>query len=284
MLQKPKISRLASRNGDTKVVRLVRNAIVLAVAFFCKVSFQRETVVLVYHSISPVNNFHDVDPIQFSRQIEYLKRNYRIVSLDDIVSFIRNTKNLPRKAVAITFDDAYHNCYLNVYPYFRKNKFPVTIFVAAGYVGKKWPWNPASSRILSWDEIEEMSKNAVEFGAHTVTHSDLEKASLDEATDEIQRSKTEIEEHIGKNVKYFSYPFGKCTTEIVNLVRACGFEGAVGGIGTIHKSTRPFLLNRVQIDSSISSMLFKARLTKAVDWWTRLELMAKKILGKPTNL
>ena len=281
MLQKPKMPGLAASSNDTTAIRLVRNTIVLAIAFFCKISFQRETVVLMYHSISPVKDFHDVDPIQFSRQIEYLKRNYKIVSLDDMIGFIRNSQNLPRKAVAITFDDAYHNCYLNAYPFFRKNKLPVTIFVAPGYIGKEWPWNIAHYRTLNWDEIKEMSKDDVEFGAHTVNHPNLEKASLDDAEKEILRSKTEIEKHIGKKVKYFSYPFGKYTTEIVNIVKTCGFQAAVAGGGTIHRNSQLFALNRVQVDSSVSSLLFKARLTKAVDWLKRLEMMAKRILRKP---
>jgi len=245
---------------------------------------QRETVILMYHAVDSIDDFHAVDPNEFRRQIEYLRKNYEIISLDEIVSFIKENKKLPRKAVAITFDDGYHDCYLNVYPYFRMNNLPMTIFVTTGYVGKKWPWGSAHSRILSWNEIEEMSKNHVEFGAHTVTHLNLRKTSLNEAQNEILMSKKEIEKHIGKNVKYFSYPLGRHTPEISKTVRSCGFHGAVGGLGTIRKDTQLFVLNRVQVDSSVSFLLFKARLTMAVDWLKRLELMAKRILGKPTHL
>jgi len=257
----------------------LRKVAILSLSFFFKLSLQRETVILMYHAINSINDFHAVDPREFKRQIEYLRRNYKIVSLDEIVGFVKGDKNLPQKTVAITFDDGFRDCYFNVYPYCQRYELPITIFVTTGYVGKEWPWSGARSRVLGWNEIEEMSQNGIEFGAHTVTHPDLQKTTLDEAEDEILMSKKEIEEHIGKNVKYFSYPFGRHTPKISEIVRSCGFEGAVGGGGTIHKSTQLFVLNRVQVDSSVSMGLFKARLTKAVDWSNQLEQIAKKILA-----
>jgi len=270
--------RLALTSNVANFTCLLRDIMYLVFAFFSKLSLQREIVILMYHSVNSINDFHAVDPAEFRRQIEYLKRNYTIVSLNEMVDFVKGKRNLPRKSVAITFDDGYHDCYLNVYPYFRKNKLSATVFVTTEYIGKEWPLSNHHPKMLTWKEIEEMSKNNIEIGAHTATHPSLQETSLKEAENEILRSKKEIEKHIKKNVNYFSYPFGRYTPKIGDVVESSGFKAALGGEGTIRKDTQIFFLNRIQVDSSVSFMLFKARLTKAVDWLEKLEQLPRKYL------
>jgi peptidoglycan/xylan/chitin deacetylase (PgdA/CDA1 family) len=259
------------------------NTVSLALGVFSKLSHQNETVILMYHSIDSIDDFHAVHPEQFRHQIEYLRKNYAIVSLNEIVEFVKYGRNLPRKTVAITFDDGLDDFYSNVYPYFREAKFPATIFVTTGYVGKKFPFGETHQKMLTWKKIEEMSENNIEIGAHTVTHPDLQHISLAQAKHEILKSKLDIESHINRNVNYFSYPFGSYKTEIVNAVKSSGFKAAVGEGGTIQRTSGIFILNRVQVDSSVSFMFFKVRLTRAVDWLRKLERMSKKILRKSSS-
>lgn len=280
----PNRPRLALKSSVANFTCLIRSVMYLILAFFSKLSLRRETVILMYHSVDSTNDFFAVNPKEFKRQIKYLKQNYAIISLDEIIDFIKGRRKIPRRSVAITFDDGYHDFYLNIYPYFRKNKLPATIFVTTGYTGKEWPSSNPHPKMLTWEEIEEMSKNNIEIGAHTVTHPNLQETSLNEAENEILRSKEEIENHIKKNVNYFSYPFGRYTPEIVHVVKSSGFRAGLGGKGTIQKDTQIFILNRIQVDSSVSFMLFKARLTRAVDWLEKLEQIAEKMLEKSPSL
>lgn len=271
---------LDSTLAVANLTRLIRNIIYLALAFVSKLSFQREIAILTYHSVDSIDGYHTVDPKEFRRQIEYLRKNYAIVSLNDMTEFAKGNGNLPRKAVAITFDDGYHDFYLNVYPYFVKNKLCATVFVTTGYTGKEWRFNDPPIKMLSWKEIEEISEKNIEIGAHTVTHPNLREINLKKAKNEILTSKKEIESYTKKKARYFSYPFGSYTPEIVDIVKSSSFKGGFGGEGTIRKDLNVFVLNRVQVDSSVSFMLFKARLTRAVDWFKSLEQIVKKILVK----
>jgi len=280
ILENAETSKFDSVLNVASLARLVKNILYLALAFLSKLSFQREMTILLYHSVDSINNRHAVDPKEFRRQIEYLRKNYAIVSLDDMLDFIQGSKNIPRKAIAITFDDGYRDFYFNVYPYFSKNKLYATVFVTTGYIGKDWPLNNPSIKMLTWKEIEEMSQKKIEIGAHTVTHPDLREIDLEKAENEILTSKKEIERSIKKNVNYFSYPFGRYALETVNIVKSSGFKGGFGGEGTILKDSNVFVLNRVQVDSSVSFILFKARLTRAVDWFKSLEQIVKKMLVK----
>jgi peptidoglycan/xylan/chitin deacetylase (PgdA/CDA1 family) len=263
-----------------KLFAFTRKIVILGLAFFSKLSFQREIVILMYHSVEITKDFYAVDPAEFTRQIDYLKNNYSVVSLAEIVDFIKKRKKISRKSVAITFDDGSQDLYENAYPYLSKSNLPATVFVTTGYVGKNWHDDNTLPplKMLTWKQIEEMSQNNIEFGAHTVTHPDLKAITLEEAKNEISHSKMDLEQHIKKRVRFFSYPFGRQNEEVIDIVKSSGFEGAVGRAGTIGNSAQMFVLNRIQVDSSVSFMLFKARLTKATNMLSLIEERAKVLV------
>lgn len=98
------------------------------------------------------------------------------------------------------------------------------------------PDNLGGNLMLSWDEVLEMSQNGISFGAHTVAHPILTQLPIEEAREEISRSKTDIEEKLGKPCTLFAYPNGDFNAEIVQLVRESDFIAAV--------TTVPKLLNK----------------------------------------
>lgn len=99
--------------------------------------------------------------------------------------------------------------------------------------------------MLSWEEIKEMSENGIEFGAHTLTHPELTRMPLWEAKEEIERSKREIEEKLGKPVISFAYPSGLYNEEVVELVRRAGFLCAVTtNLEEVKPWSNPYKLGR----------------------------------------
>jgi peptidoglycan/xylan/chitin deacetylase (PgdA/CDA1 family)/CelD/BcsL family acetyltransferase involved in cellulose biosynthesis len=84
--------------------------------------------------------------------------------------------------------------------------------------------------MLNWDEVREMGKEGIGFGAHTVTHPVLSKTSRESMAKEIQESKKTIELQIRQPVRHFAYPFGRCgdfTADTKVVLREAGFETAV---------------------------------------------------------
>lgn len=91
-----------------------------------------------------------------------------------------------------------------------------------------WP-DDQERAMLSWDEVREMSKYKISFGAHTRSHPALSLLSLSEARTEIEGSKRDIEEKIQKPVSSFAYPYGKTedyNDGIVQLVKGSGYKYA----------------------------------------------------------
>jgi peptidoglycan/xylan/chitin deacetylase (PgdA/CDA1 family) len=247
--------------------------------------------ILMYHQISdylgqlPLN----VTPSLFEKQIKYLlSRNFKVISLTQLVEYLKGNSTLPPKSVVITFDDGYKNNYLHAYPILKKYNLPATIFLITGFVNgniKPGSYSQAYREIfskcsnytkewlpLSWEEIREMSENGIEFGAHTVSHPRLTKIPLKKAREEIELSKREIEEKLGKEVKCFAYPYGDYNEKIIELVKEAGFACAAAGYPSpISKRTNTYKLGR--IDPAIASDFhyFKALLSGFVSDLKRMK-------------
>lgn len=83
--------------------------------------------------------------------------------------------------------------------------------------------------MLNWDQVKEMRKNGIEFGAHTMHHPILTRISLDEVHAEVVGSKSRIEQEIGEPVLSFAYPNGQSSdlnNKIERIVADSGIRAA----------------------------------------------------------
>jgi peptidoglycan/xylan/chitin deacetylase (PgdA/CDA1 family) len=109
--------------------------------------FQPRAVVLMYHRIAkeiddPFNLC--VSPENFNEQLEVLRKDYRVLRLEDILPLLREG-NLPAKATAITFDDGYADNQQVAAVSLGRFGMPATVFVTSGYMdGRREYW---------WDEL-----------------------------------------------------------------------------------------------------------------------------------
>ena len=102
--------------------------------------------------------------------------------------------------------------------------------------------------MLNWEEIKEMSKNGISFGAHTVNHPIISKIPLDMAEKEILQSKQTIEKMIDQPVTGFAYPFGKeaqYNPNIFPILKKLKFKFAVTTETDVNRyDTKIYALNR----------------------------------------
>jgi peptidoglycan/xylan/chitin deacetylase (PgdA/CDA1 family) len=90
--------------------------------------------------------------------------------------------------------------------------------------------NGAARLMLTWEEVSEMYLCGIQFGAHTGSHPALSKLKLEDAREEIRRSKSAIERALGATVNTFAYPSGRrgdFTATSKALVQEAGFSCAL---------------------------------------------------------
>lgn len=110
----------------------------------------REPVILMYHRIAePLFDpwALSVSPSRFAEQIDWLKRHRLPMSMDEFVSRLIR-RELPSRAVAITFDDGYRDNLLSAKPVLERERVPATVFVATEFLGSK--------AAFWWDELVDL--------------------------------------------------------------------------------------------------------------------------------
>jgi peptidoglycan/xylan/chitin deacetylase (PgdA/CDA1 family) len=80
---------------------------------------------------------------------------------------------------------------------------------------------------MTWSQVEEVARHGVEIGSHTVTHPRMTALTPAEIERELSASRAAIEQHTGKPVRSFAYPYGDINAAVCDAVRqrfptACG--------------------------------------------------------------
>ena len=98
--------------------------------------------VLTYHRVVvpgeiayPLQPGMYVTPTTLRMHIEFLKNRARVVSLESLLSDLRNKVRIPSRTVVVTFDDGWLDNYQNAFPLLRELQLPATICLATSYIG-----------------------------------------------------------------------------------------------------------------------------------------------------
>lgn len=79
----------------------------------------------MYHYVRDLQNsrfpkIKGLDIALFKEQINYLRKHYYIITMEELIESIDNQIRIPEKSVLLTFDDAYSDHYINVFPILDK--------------------------------------------------------------------------------------------------------------------------------------------------------------------
>jgi peptidoglycan/xylan/chitin deacetylase (PgdA/CDA1 family) len=75
------------------------------------------------------------------RQLEYLRRRFRIVPLGNLVSRLASGTPLEKNTVALTVDDGRRNFYEFFFPLLQELRIPATFFVVTSFIRREdWIW------------------------------------------------------------------------------------------------------------------------------------------------
>lgn len=211
----------------------------------------KQVPILMYHHVMDADAAKkigssglNVPPDIFREQMDYLvSKGYSNISLDQLPSMIKDN-TLPARPIVLTFDDGYNDFYDNVYPVLKEKIMKATVFVISQYTG--------GDRYLNWNQVKEMSDSGlVLIGDHTLNHSNLPKENIDEERNQIVSAKIIIEDHIGKSVSFFAYPYGGFNANAEKILKENGFVSAVTTVqGRTQCSGLPYEWQRIRIGAS----------------------------------
>jgi len=218
-------------------------------------------VVLFYHRIADDRATPwTVSNRMFARQVDWLRRRFDLVSLEEAQRIVRRGRN-QRPTVSITFDDGYaENCHAAI-PLLIKERIPCTYFVTLRNVLDGEPF--AHDRALGHafppntpEEIRAMAEAGVEIGGHTYTHRDL--GSVDDERTlhyELVAAGEELQQMAGRPIRYFAFPFGQyanLNSRAFEMAAWGGYEGVCSAYGGFNfPGDDAFHLQRIPVDDDM---------------------------------
>ena len=217
------------------------------------------TLILEYHKVNDrTKDDYTITPEEFASQMDALQADgYTTISVLDFLRAKKGKQQLPEKPVVVTFDDGYSDNYTEALPILEQRGMKATVFMVTNDVGLPG--------YLTWDQLHDMEKRGIELGSHTANHLPLTDMTLDEARDEVQKSKLMMEWKGLKTVFVLSYPNGKYDKFLPNILKEEEYLAAVTGDAGLNTfQTDPYRLLRINVPPShLGIKEFRFRLWKA---------------------
>jgi glycosyltransferase involved in cell wall biosynthesis len=228
----------------------------------------RGVPVLMYHAFSDDGERERfvVPRRKFARQLALLRLlGYRAITLDQLADALREEAELPRRAVVITIDDGYRDVYEVAFPVLRRNRMAATVFLVSERIGGRNDWGDegavAGRPLMKVEEIEEMRRAGIGFGAHTRSHRSLSAADDTELVGQVSGSREDLQQLLDDPISTFTFPYGDFdertapASEQAGYLAACTIEARPAQPGD-----HPLLIPRIEISGTETLLGFFGKL------------------------
>lgn len=185
--------------------------------------------ILMYHHVSASTpRSTSLSPDELRAHLSYLRdNNFNVISLTDAIDGIRGDKELPEKAVVLTFDDAYENIFSAGHPIMQEFDMPWTLFVTTDPVGER------PGRYMSWDQIRQLHADGVIIANHSLDHAHMprrqgfnsEQDWRQAMAENILQAEQKILDEVGVSYQLFAFPYGEYDNELLDIIDELGFIG-----------------------------------------------------------
>ena len=249
--------------------------------------------VLAYHALSrlpagTVFEPYGVPPDEFAQQLDQLmKAGYHFLGVDEFLRYLRDGATVPRRALLLTFDDAYADL-TSAIPVLVERGIAAIVFVVSSRMGGTNEWDQAIGAprlpLLDADGLKELVRNGFEIGLHSKTHPFLTRLSDSELADEIEEGCKALERHGLGRPRCFAYPYGEHDPRVREAVRQAGMTAAFTvEPGRVRSGQDPFSIPRFEILYGDAGWRLRVKLAGG-EYWHRAKKLAGPLLRLPRKL
>jgi len=205
----------------------------------------------------------------------FLKRDYESITVKRLAECLRagDTASLERRFV-FTFDDGARNNFEHAYPVLKEMGCTATFYVPTDCIGivSDWRRKNRTFKIMSEDELLELSKEGFEIGSHGCQHTDLTALADAELEAQMTESKALLSSLLGADVRTFAYPYGLFDARAEEFAKKAGYVAACSTIrGAMQDSDHAFVLKRIMITEGTSSLRLHYFMSGLLDFEHRKE-------------
>ncbi|EUJ31391.1 putative exported polysaccharide deacetylase [Listeria floridensis FSL S10-1187] len=194
----------------------------------------------------------------FTAQMEMLvAEGFHAITLQDVRDFYEKGKELPKKAVLITFDDAFQSVAKFAYPVLKRLGLRATLFVVRGWLSDvAQDFETDRSVVMSSAELMEL-RDVFTLANHTTNlHVRTEAGSTWMQTVSLAELKEDLDTcaEIVDVPDVFAYPFGIYDEQDAKRLKKCGIRYAFTTKPGLNKrETAPLELHRQVVALGMTS-------------------------------
>ena len=239
--------------------------------------------VLIIHSINEEEKLLNL--------LKNLNKKWRFITPDQFFQILDNKKTINQSSLLITFDDGFKDN-LNILPILHKLSISALFFVCPGLVqlqnsntlfpllAKKLfriPLIDKDIELLNWDDLRYIQDRGHSIGNHSLLHYQVNKLSIKELKEDINLSKSLLEENLkkSKSLESFSYPFGGA--EHINAVSlqllAENFKYVFSGIRGNNNINKANIIYRDEVSINDDIEITNSFLKGSFDLYYRFKLI-----------
>jgi peptidoglycan/xylan/chitin deacetylase (PgdA/CDA1 family) len=204
----------------------------------------------------------------FEQQMRYLKdAGYHAVSVEDLLAFFKQSRQLPRKSVVLTFEDGPKGFLGYAYPLLKQLGFAAALFIHTDQIASR-----PNPNFLSWAELRDVISHGIEVYPRSKTNQDLrrrqgesesayERRMLQELVVPLNLLRKDLDRPaIG--VEAIAYPNGLWDEDLLRAVKEHGY---VAGFTLRAQGNPAFVsllkINRTQVYADWTLDQFKGNLS-----------------------
>lgn len=241
--------------------------------------------IFTFHRVSDLcRDGLTVPPDVFRRQLHYIRRHHRVVSLEEALALLRDGARLRKPVAVLTFDDAYRSVRRHAAPILAELGLSACCFAPTGLVASEsgFPWdaaNPVGDLLpaMTWAELDELHRAGWTIGGHTATHVRLSDCDPVRLREELESPIRTLHRELGIDRVPMAYPFGgpdDFSEEARQLAEELGYTACLSNYGGENVPPRsPFELRRIDLGGDFGTIVWKA-------WVHGLELRAWTARGR----
>lgn len=186
--------------------------------------------VIMLHGVSDDSALDDLKPYviskaSFTRLLNVLEEGGYTTT--NFAQFSK-TGHEPREVV-ISFDDCPKHLWDFAIPELQKRRMCAAFYMPTAYIGGYNDWDMQQGKpkmeLMNEDDLHNLSDIiGMEVGSHSDKHIRLSDVSKQEVKDNLQKSKTILEQITGLPVLSMAYPFGALPDDNKNLLKEAGYQ------------------------------------------------------------
>lgn len=238
----------------------------------------RRYLVLNYHALSDnipaTGGDFVVQPQNFKAQLDLIMQLRLPISM----AGSRESSMHLETGIAITFDDGNESDYTIAAPELKDRAMSATFFPVINTIGE--------SGKLDKKQIRSLRDDGFGIGSHGLTHRNLVSLDANHQLEELTKSRTELAEITGDEVKAFAFPYGSYSRALLNYTMEAGYSCAMTTEVMLNDpADNNFLVHRWNVRRTTTLEEFRQMISGCgeLGWGVRTKTYLKHYVRKAIN-